>query len=200
MPISHVVLRAALAAALVVPVAACNDGTGSDTAPVSVLLTDAPGDFKAAVVTISEVYLQGDGGRVVLMDEPTTVNLLDLRDATVTLVAEIEIPEGRYAQLRFVITGGYLEVETDDGGSAFYASAPDYAGLPEGTVITGHLQMPSFDASGLKVVFPNGALEVSGDGTQVLADFDAQQSYGHATGGDGWVLSPVIHGTELATE
>lgn len=198
MSTSHLVFRAALVASLLAPINACSDGTGSgDTAPVTLMLTDAPGDFKAAVVTISEIYLQGDG-RTVLMDQPATINLLDLANEAVTLVADAEVPAGRYAQLRFVITGGYVEVETDGGGSAFYASSPDYAGLPAG-VSPGELQMPSFDASGLKVVFAGGAVEVAGAGKVLLLDFDVHQSFGHEAGSDRWVLSPVIRGAELGT-
>lgn len=197
MSTSHLVFRAALIASLLAPINACSDGTGSgDTAPVTVMLTDAPGDFKAAVVTISEIYLQGDG-RTVLMDEPATVNLLDLANEAVTLVADVEVPAGSYSQLRFVITGGYIEVETDGGGSAFYASSPDYEGLPAG-VTAGALQMPSYDASGLKVIMDE-AVDVAGSANILLVDFDVHQSFGHATGGDGWVMSPVIKGAELGT-
>ena len=38
------------------------DSTGPGSTSLSVLLTDAPGDVKAAVVTITQVYLQGRGG------------------------------------------------------------------------------------------------------------------------------------------
>lgn len=198
---THMVFRAAFLVALLAPVTGCSDGLGSDPVPVTLMLTDAPGDLRAAVVTVSEIYLQGDGdddGRVVLMDEPTTVNLLDLANEAVTLVADVPVPAGRYAQLRFVITGGYIEVETDGGGSAFYASSPGYQALPSG-VAPGELQMPSFGSSGLKVLFADGALDLSGDATLLLIDFDVNQSFGHDTGTDRWVLSPVIHGAELST-
>ncbi len=195
----HTLFRVALAASLLAPLHACSDGTGSDeTTPVTLLLTDAPGDFKAAVVTISEIYLQGGEGeaRVTLMDQPTTVNLLDLANEAVTLVADVPVPAGRYAQLRFVITGGYIEVETADG-SAFYASSPDYEALPAG-VTAGELQMPSFGSSGLKVNFEGGALDFAGEESILLIDFDVRESFGHEAGSDRWV-PPVIRGAEVGT-
>jgi ABC-type glycerol-3-phosphate transport system substrate-binding protein len=58
------------AMAAVVALAGCSgdsSGPGDGTAQVTLLLTDAPGDIKTAMVTIDEIYLQGgDGGRVVL--------------------------------------------------------------------------------------------------------------------------------------
>src|ERR1041384_5547225 len=81
------------------------------TAQCTVKLTDAPGPFKVATVTISEVYLQGSGGRTTLSNTPTTVNLLDLQNETLDLVKDAEIPTGSYNELRLVVSGGYIEPE-----------------------------------------------------------------------------------------
>src|SRR5690554_3992100 len=96
---------AALALALSLPLAACDgdssvrpDGEGR----VTVLLTDAPGDVHAAVVTISKVYLQGDDGEVVLSDEEVTTDLLTLVDEVQALAEDVVVPGGVYSQLRFV--------------------------------------------------------------------------------------------------
>ena len=81
---------------------------------ITVLLTDAPGDVKTAVVTISQIYLHGDGedasGRVILRDTPITTDLLTLANSTADLVKDATVPAGTYGQLRFVITGGYVEI------------------------------------------------------------------------------------------
>jgi hypothetical protein len=118
---------------------------------MTIQLTDAAGDVEAAVVTISEVYLQGSGGRVTLSDDEVTVDLVDLANSTALLVDEAVVPEGTYSELRFVITGAYVEVENATGGTDIYASSPSYSGLPTGATVTGELQMPSLAQSGLKV-------------------------------------------------
>ncbi|MFY0575754.1 hypothetical protein ACN28S_16580 [Cystobacter fuscus] len=47
----------ALAAVMLLPLLGCGGGDSK----LTVLLKDAPGDFKEAVVTIDQVYLQGEG-------------------------------------------------------------------------------------------------------------------------------------------
>lgn len=191
-----VLLIAALAAG------GCSDspteGNG-DQARVTVRLTDAAGDIRAAVVTISEVNLQGEDGTVVLSSTEVTTDLIDLANTTATLVDAVPVPTGTYTQLRFVITGGYIEVENEDGTTSIYASSPTYAGLPPGAVVTGNLQMPSLGQSGLKVTFPSTELEITED-QDFLVDFDVSESFGRQAGNSGmWVMQPVIKGAEFTT-
>ena len=192
----------ALAAAVL---ASCGDATAPEAGRLSILLTDEAGDVRTAVVTISQIYLQASddedappqSGRVVLREEDVTVDLLTLEDEMMSLVDDVEIPGGRYAQLRFVITGGYIEVEQADGSLKLYASAPDYAGIPEDKEAHGTLIMPSFAESGLKVNLPGG-LFVDGDSQTLLVDFVVSESFGHQAGGSGnWVMHPVIQATEV---
>jgi hypothetical protein len=97
--------------------------------------------------------------------------------------------------LRFVITGGYVEVANPEGGTSIYASSPDYAGLPAGATVTGELQMPSLAESGLKVDLPTEDLTLDGGTETLLLDFDVSQSFGAAAGNSGmWVMHPVIKG------
>ena len=177
------------------------NGNGNGTGTVSVVLTDAPGDVRAAVVTIDEIYLQGSDGRTVLRDRDTTVNLLTLANDAATLVDEAVVPAGRYEQLRFVISGAYIEVEGDGGASEIYATSPDYAGLPSGAVVTGELRAPSLGQSGLKVLLGgDDSFVVTEDATIVLVDFDVSQSFGHAAGNSGaWIMHPVIKGATITT-
>lgn len=181
----------------------CSDGSdGNGSGRVSVVLTDAPGDVLAAVVTIDEIYLQGSDGRTVLRDRDTTVNLLTLANDAATLVDEAIVPAGTYEQLRFVISGAYIEVEGATAGtSEIYATSPDYAGLPDGAVVTGELQAPSLGQSGLKVQLGgDDSFVVTEDAAIVLVDFDVSQSFGHAAGNSGsWVMHPVIKGATITT-
>ncbi len=157
----------------------------------------------AAVVTIDRIYLQpgedGSDGRMILREEDITTDLLTLVDSTLSLVDSALVPQGNYRQLRFVISGGYIEVENADGSSSIYASSPTYAGLPLGAVVAGDLQMPSFAQSGLKVKLPNDQIVFAEDEFWLLIDFDVSQSFGHQAGGSGrWVMSPVIQATRVA--
>ena len=189
---------AASLVALTLALGAC-DGGVSETTSLTIKLKDAPGDFHAAVVTISEVNLAGSGG-VTLRDDPVTVDLLTLANTTMDLVSDAVVPSGSYSQLRFVITGAYIEVENEDGSTSIFASSPDYESLPDGAVVEGELQMPSFGQSGLKVNLANGSLELEGDEKILLVDFDVAQSFGHEAGGSGqWVMHPVINGGEVGT-
>jgi hypothetical protein len=184
--------------------AACGD----DNSRVTVKLTDAPGDgFEKAVVTITKVYLKGGGaegsaegsGDVVLRDEAFTTDLLTLANDTADLVKDAEVPQGTYRELRFVISGAYVQVN-ENGVTRVYATS-DYAEVPSGVEVDGELQMPSLATSGLKVKFANDAdVTVSSEQTQkvILVDFDVAQSFGRAAGNSGrWVMSPVIKGADL---
>ncbi|HET7110997.1 MAG TPA: DUF4382 domain-containing protein [Gemmatimonadales bacterium] len=192
---------AVLLAAIALPALACSDddntGPENGTTQLTVNLTDADGGINAAVVTVSEVYLVGSGdeSHVSLTTTPVTVNLVDLANSTHTLVDGKDIANGAYTELRFVITGGYVEVANPEGGTSIYASSPDYAGLPAGATVTGELQMPSLAESGLKVDLPTEDLTLDGGTETLLLDFDVSQSFGAAAGNSGmWVMHPVIKG------
>jgi hypothetical protein len=179
--------------------AACQDATGNDTTPVTVLLTDAPGDVLEAWVTISEIYLQGDdsdeaseGGRVTLLSEPFETDLVTLVGDFATMVDGFEVPSGTYGQLRFVVDGGYLVV--DDGGDGLVYATPGYE-LPEGVEADGELMCPSCSHSGLKVTMPGG-LVLDGTAATLVVDFSVEDSFGHEAGQSGkWVMHPSLKTT-----
>jgi len=189
-----------LIAAFALGIGACDsDSTGpnGDESRVTVHLTDAPGDVLEAVVTIEEIYLQGEG-RVTLSSTPQTIDLVQLNNVTAVVVDDEPVPAGQYSELRFVISGGYLRVEAEGDETEIYASSPNYEGLPEGVTVTGNLQMPSLGQSGLKVDF-DGAIDLTGEETELLVDFDVSQSFGHQAGNSGmWVMHPVVKGAVLA--
>jgi len=190
--------------AFVVAFTGC-DNADTGTATLRIVLTDAPGDFLSAVVTVDQVYLQSEdgdddpeGGRFILRDDPVTVDLLTLQNEVLDLVDGENVPAGRYHQLRLVISGGYIEVEDDGGGSTIYASSDDYA-AGQGVVAAGRLQMPSYASSGLKITLPNELAEIEGDQNIVLLDFDVAETFGRQAGDSGmWVMSPVVHASDLA--
>lgn len=188
---------AALALALLLPLAGCDDGTGVEgPSTLTILLTDDPGDFQEAWVTIERVELMGEGeDAAVLRDDAVTVDLIQYHNDVLTLVDEIEVPEGSYSQLRLVISGACIVLEGEtEGESMFYAStgyapaeAPGDCSAPDGG-----LQLPSYAQSGLKINLPEGSVSAPG-GQAILLDFVVPESFGHQAGNSGkWVMHPVI--------
>jgi hypothetical protein len=193
------------AIAIAATLAGCDRGPSGPHQPgsLSILLTDAPGDFVKAVVTLERIYLQGgggegeSGGRVVLMETPTTVDLLELRNVAIDLVEDATVPGGTYGQLRLEISGGFIEVEQADASTRIYASSPAYAAA-QGVTASGSLQMPSYATGGLKIVPPGGALKVDGDQQILLLDFSVAESFGKQAGQSGqWVMTPVIRASDF---
>ncbi len=185
-----------LAASLAL-LAGCGGAAGgsstSGTGRFSLLLKDAPAGFQAAVVTIAEIDLVGSSGTLVLSTTPTTTDLLTLSNDVARLVDAAVVPAGTYTQLRFVITGGYVQV-----GGEIFASSPTYAGLPPGAAVTGVLRMPSYAQSGLKVDLPGGGVTIGSEEKIVVVDFNVSQSFGHEAGASGaWVMHPVCTATEV---
>lgn len=204
----------ALATAVALPLAACGD-EGSFAGPqsggeLSIYLTDAPGDVRAAFVTISRVELLGDRadgeaeGEAVIMlsEEPWTGDLLELQNDIAALVEGADVPAGTWRQIRLVIPEACIEVETGtdaetgDTTSVVYSSDGEFDLCGDAD---GELHLPSFGSSGLKIQLPGGGLDFSG-GTDAafLLDFDVSQSFGHEAGASGrWIMTPVIRVEEF---
>lgn len=194
--------RRALVLLAAAGLAACSDSsTGSDSGRISIKLTDAPGDVRAAVVTIDRVYLQAsegegdDGGRVILRDTPFTVDLLELRDTIADLVEDAIVPSGTYHQLRFVISGAYIEIEAASGASQYFATS-GYA-VPAGASVAGELKTPSWNASGFKVKLPGDRITIEGDQKVLLVDFDVSRSFFRELGNGDWIARPNLEATEF---
>ncbi len=188
----------ALALAAATVLASCGDGAGpGGTTALSIRLTDAPGDIQHAFVTVTEIHLIGEDGRLVLRDEPYTTDLLTLAGTTTDLVTEAEVPSGTYTELRLVISGACIAVENESGGTDIYTTT-EYDSDPCGGPATGTLIAPSFSQSGLKVVLDASALEIVGAQKILLVDFDVEQSFGRQAGQSGrWVMHPVVTGGEI---
>lgn len=199
-------IRSALLVAGLTALGACGDATGSSRGTVTILLKDAPGDVKKAVVTIDQIYLQpgSDSGasRVVLRSTPVTGDLLTLRNDVATMVADAVVPPGTYGQLRFVISGGCLVVEGATPSSSTIFSTPSYPEIAQctagGATTGGTLQMPSFAQTGIKVTLPNGGVTIGTEAKILLVDFDVSRSFGKEAGNSGrWVMTPALKATDF---
>jgi len=191
---------AALAAVLAL--SACSDDSVSSggNGRLTVKLTDAPGDLKAAFVKINSIVLirsdadstSTDSTKRITLTPLNTgfINLLNLSGGQLlTLVNLASVPKGTYSQVRVVVTDAYVQL--NDG--RYFATST--AALPVGTTASGTLKCPSCAHSGYKVKFAGNGLNIVGNSTVVL-DFDAAQSFGHEAGKSGqWIMHPVLRAT-----
>ena len=179
---------------------ACDSSVDApETARLTIMLTDAPGELTEAVVTITQIYLQGDpteddeNGRVILSEDVVTTDLLTLANDVQTLVDGATIAAGTYGQLRFVIEGAYIVVEGENGDLVY--ATPNYAEAP--AQVDGELKCPSCGTSGIKVSL-NGGLTFDTDSETLLVDFDVAESFGHEAGNSGkWILHPSLKGSNI---
>lgn len=164
------------------------DSTDSDgeIGRMKVVMTDAPANYDSVLVTVNEVRVHknkdaetdttenGEGDWVVIMDDPITVNLLELTNGNQVSLGTEELETGHYSQMRFVL--GDDNTVTVDGE-------------------THNLQTPSGQQSGLKLNIDT-EIEENVQHT-LLVDFDAARSIVEQ-GNGGYLLKPVLRAVNLA--
>ena len=155
--------------------AACDDSTGvGTTTSLTVLLTDAPSDYiDEAMVDIGAVELLGGAsGPVMLTEEGTDglVNLLDLRNAATTALAELDIEAGTYTQLRLIVQDANVSLapgyEFNDGSTSAELTVPSGAQ----TGIKLNLRAASEDGT-------EGGVEIAPGEMVLVVDFDVDRSF-----------------------
>ncbi|PWL38437.1 hypothetical protein DKG77_09225 [Flagellimonas aquimarina] len=180
-----------------------NEGLGR----LTVQLTDAPfpSDFVAeANVTIFKVDArnkdnedmdenssddtdmddENDSPFITLMEEEITVNLLDLTNGNMELLADLEVPVGTYDLIRVYAKG--INVVLDDGR-------------------TFDLKVPSGEQTGIKVFIKPSIAVIGGLSSDLLLDFDVSRSFivkGNTKtpdGINGFNFKPVIKVSNLST-
>jgi hypothetical protein len=158
---------------------------------------DTPTEIAAAVVTIDEIRLipfpEQTNNSVVLLDEPTTLELTALPQTAIELVNRVPIPAGQYQEIRCILSGAYIYV----AGDGVYMT-PDYDEVPSGLTIAGELVTPSLEQSGLKIKLDNPLKAGPGIPSKTwLLRFDVAESFGHAAGAAKWIMHPVIFATAV---
>ncbi len=161
------------------------------TGTVVIKITDAP--FPAELVaeaniTISRISLitksdkdpedtdeKDDSAFIVLeLEEPVTFNLLELRNGTTAVLAEMELPAGIYKEIRLVIAHSGIVLK----------SGEEY-----------NLKVPSGASSGLKIKL-TPFLEVGSETfSEILLDFDVSKSFvmqGNKNNLIGFIFKPVV--------
>ena len=183
-------------------VLACDDPSGAEISRISILLTDAVDEeVVAAHVGIASIELIGGGpgvgGAIVLRSDPWVGDVMELQNIFATLVGEVQIPSGKYTEVRFIFSGMCIEVDEDEDGIADATYQTEGFDECQALGAPGVLQTPSFMQSGLKVKLPGGNFPIEGGDYTLLMDFDVAASFGHPTGSDAWVAHPVIHASEF---
>jgi len=151
----------------------CNKNTG--TSPMTVRMTDAPGNFDAVYIDLQSVVVTGGpGGDVTLNTRAGVYNLLNFANGVDTLIANGSIQAGNVEQIRLVL-------------------GPNNSVVVNGTSYP--LSTPSAMQSGLKLQV-HQTLQ-AGVAYNVLLDFDANQSI-MLEGNGTYSLKPVIRTVETA--
>lgn len=165
---------------------ACGGGEGR----ISVLLTDAPGDFQRVPIEIARVEVSladgdeedvagdnetgmsraDDGGDrdgwITLVDEQQSFDLLELRNGVTAALGEAGLPEGRYNQIRLILADAAVVV--DD--------------------VEYDLMTPSAEQTGFKI---NADFDIQADvDYELTLDFDAAESIREV--GQSYLLTPVL--------
>lgn len=152
-----------------------DDSTSDQNARVKISMTDAPGDYDAVFVQVTDVMIKADAstddqGWVSLSNvQPGVYDLLTLTGGVTQLLADAEIPAGFLGQIRLVL------------------------GTDNTVVVNGQsqpLSTPSAQQSGLKLQV-NQELE-AGMEYEYLLDFDVDKSIVTAGASGGFILKPVI--------
>ncbi len=156
---------------LLLTLASC-DVSDSDkgNGTLNVKMHDRPVLYDSVNVEIQQVQVNvGDGWKPV-MDTTLRVNLLDLVNGTFAELGAVELEAGEYEQIRLIL-GGNNSVTVD--GQSY------------------SLKVPSAQQSGLKLNV-DFTIE-SGTTTELLLDFDAQQSVHKRGANQTYIMRPVIH-------
>ena len=168
---------------------------------ISVLLTDAPGDYRAVYVSIEKILVhksgestqennetsyennetQTDAGWITVAQPNKTYDLLTLQNGITQEMGEHNISTGKYTQVRLVLSS------QEDNGTNILGDTHPYAN---------YIVLVGDDVTKLKVpsntIKYNHNFEILEDNATVMTiDFDANKSIIQRGNGE-WILKPVL--------
>jgi hypothetical protein len=189
-------------------VAGCSDSSslGPGQGRIAVRMTDAPFpldevesidifvvrvEVKPQATTAEDAALDiedneaSSDGWIVLARPDESFDLMDLRNGVTVFLGDEDVPAGAYHSVRLIL-------DTDQSSVT----------LKDGTVLTGisdpSIMFPSAGRTGIKVLFTTPIQVGDGETTDVLLDFDAEQSFvmrGNTILQNGLLFTPVIKAT-----
>lgn len=162
---------------------------GSSSGRISVEMTDAPFPTDLVLeanVTINKVELKNpidslENPFYTLSEEIMSFNLLDLTNGVTATLADIEVPDGTYDQVRLYV----------EEASVLLVDSTIY-----------DLKIPSGAQTGIKVILDPFVEVVGGEISEVLLDFDVSKSFvvqgnpNSPAGINGFIFKPVIRGVD----
>jgi hypothetical protein len=179
---------AASAVAAVSAVACGSTATSPSNAPrtLNVMITDSPyNDARALLVTFSDVNVHradGEGWEDVAFADGGSRRTCDLKklEDSEDILGVGQLDEGRYTQLRLVVSSAKLYFDNPSSGPPCAPSFAEPAGRQA------DVEIPSGE------VKLNREFELKDSGaTTILIDFDGDRSV-HETGNGRYMMSPVI--------
>lgn len=163
-------------------------GHSGQDGQVEVTITDAAtADYKAVYVTIKEVAVQKANSEtwIVLSEQNTTYNLLELVNGVREELALADLEEGHYTQMRLILGN------TPDNSLNIQSVKHPYANYfinDKNKSIA--LKVASGFETGIKIV---KGFDISGnETTELILDFDAARSIVKAGNSGKWLLKPAI--------
>lgn len=152
-----------------------------ETAQLSFLLVDAPGDFQEVNVEVVGLEVIIDGETIQVDVEPQSYNLLELTGGISALLGDGQFPAGQLSQIRLILgDNNDVVLEGEEG---------------EGSV-SHELKTPSAQQSGLKLNV-HYDLE-AGVAYEFILDFNVEKSIVALPNDMGYILKPVIRTTTVA--
>ena len=122
-------------------------------------------------------------GWIVLATPNASFDLMDLQDGVSASLGETAVAAGSYRSLRLVLDTDQSSVTLKNSVTLTGTSSPS-------------ILFPSAGQSGIKVLFDTPIVVEEGQTTEVLIDFDAEQSFvlrGNTILQNGLLFKPVIH-------
>jgi len=150
-----------------------DDNDSGGDAAFSLFMIDAPvAEADEINLTIKAVSVNGPDGWIELAVTPERYNLLELMNNAGVTLAEQDLPEGDYGEIRLVIEcEGEEAPEIVIAGDSFPLTVP--SGCTSGFKLKGEFSL------------------VAGQETVLIMDFDMQKSV-HETGNGKYMLKPVV--------
>jgi hypothetical protein len=180
---ASLLLYAAAVGFTAIAITGCDSAGDSQGGRIVVHLTDMPFPFDDAAeanVTVVRIELVGGDSTdsIVLSDDIQPFNLLELQNDVTVQVADVQVPDGDWSQLRFIVA---------DSASVVMKDATVYG-----------LKVPSGSQTGIKVNLPDIDLSDIDDLVEVTVDFDVEHSFvvlgnpSTPAGINGFLFKPVL--------